>query len=246
MTKKETRTLILFGVSIIFANLVLRLLLKPLPEEIAFLIKTLGLGCGYYFLVHKRLGLKIKSTKKISWSETLSVCWLVLLADFFYLSAGAFGIIKAPHMIGTALTIALGAGFFEEYVSRGLFLKIAFQDGVRSSKQVLGVVLLSALSFGLAHLVNLTHQPLNATLFQVYYATAIGIFYAAIYLRTGSLWWTIVLHCLIDFASVLLSQSTQAAPATSVWNFIVWLPLIAIGLFLIRPKKLKAIRYLND
>ena len=139
-----------------------------------------------------------------------------------------------------------GAGFFEEYVSRGLFLKIAFQDGVKSSKQVLGVVLLSALSFGLAHLVNLTHQPLNATLFQVYYATAIGIFYAAIYLRTGSLWWTIVLHCLIDFASVLLSQSTQAAPATSVWNFIVWLPLIAIGLFLIRPKKLKAIRYLND
>ena len=235
MTKKETRTLILFGVSIIFANLVLRLLLKPLPEEIAFLIKTLGLGCGYYFLVHKRLGLKIKSTKKISWSETLSVCWLVLLADFFYLSAGAFGIIKAPHMIGTALTIALGAGFFEEYVSRGLFLKIAFQDGVKSSKQVLGVVLLSALSFGLAHLVNLTHQPLNATLFQVYYAT-----------RTGSLWWTIVLHCLIDFASVLLSQSTQAAPATSVWNFIFWLPLIAIGLFLIRPKKLKAIRYLND
>ncbi|MFR2307032.1 MAG: hypothetical protein ACLS6Y_00235 [Streptococcus salivarius] len=36
---------------------------------------------------------------------------MVLLADFFYVSAGAFGIIKAPHMIGTALTIALGAGF---------------------------------------------------------------------------------------------------------------------------------------
>ncbi|MFR2572126.1 MAG: type II CAAX prenyl endopeptidase Rce1 family protein [Streptococcus salivarius] len=105
------------------------------------------------------------------------------MADFFYISAGAFGISKAPHMIGTALIIALGAGFFEEYVSRGLFLKLAFQDGVKSSKQVLGVVLLSALSFGLAHLGNLTHQPLNATLFQVYYATAIGIFYAC-YLPT--------------------------------------------------------------
>ena len=246
MTKKETRTLILFGVSIIFANLVLRLLLKPLPEEIAYLIKTIVLGCGYYFLVHRRLGLKLKSAKKISWSETLSVCWFLLLADFFYISASAFGISKAPHMIGTALIIALGAGFFEEYFSRGLFLKLAFQDGVKSSKQVLGVVLLSALSFGLAHLGNLTHQPLNATLFQVYYATAIGIFYAAIYLRTGSLWWTIVLHCLIDFTSVLFSQSTQAAPATSIWHFILWLPLIALGLFLIRPKKLEAIRYLND
>ena len=240
MTKNDTKTLILFGVSIIFANLVLRLLLKPLPEEIAYLIKTLVLGCGYYFLVHKRLGLKINSTKKISLSETLSVCWLVLLADFFYISAAAFGISKAPHMIGTALIIALGAGFFEEYVFRGLFLKLAFQDGIRSSKQVLGVVLLSALSFGLAHLGNLTHQPLNSTLFQVYYATAIGIFYAAIYLRTGSLWWTIILHCLVDFASVLLSQSTQAAPATSIWHFIFWLPLIALGLFLIRPKKIES------
>lgn len=77
-------------------------------------------------------------------------------------------------MIGTALVIALGAGFLRN-IFRGLF-KLAFQDGIRSSKQVLGVVLLSALSFGLAHLGNLTHQPLNATLFQVYYATAIGIF----------------------------------------------------------------------
>ncbi|MDB6184328.1 hypothetical protein [Streptococcus vestibularis] len=39
----------------------------------------------------------------------------------------------------------------------------------------------------MAHLENLTHQPLEATLVQVYYASAIGIFFAAIYLRTGSL-----------------------------------------------------------
>ena len=245
MTKKEMRLLILLGVSFILANLVLRLLLKPLPENIGYLIKTLGLGGIYYLLVHRRLGLKIRSTKKISWSETLGVCWFLLLADFFYVSAVAFGISKAPHMIGTALVIALGAGFFEEYFFRGLFLKLAFLEGIRSSIQVYGVFL-SAIIFGLALLGNLTHQPLNATLFQVYYATAIGIFFAAIYLRTGSLWWTIILHCLVDFASVLLSQSTQAAPATSIWNFIFWLPLIALGLFLIRPKKLKAIRYLND
>ena len=111
MTKKEMRLLILLGISIILANLVLRLILRPLPENIAYLIKTLGLMCVYYFIVQRRLGLKIKSTKKISWSETLSVCWLVLLADFFFLSAVALGISKAPHMIGTALIIALGAGF---------------------------------------------------------------------------------------------------------------------------------------
>ena len=132
--KKEMRLLILLGISIILANLVLRLILRPLPENIGYLIKTLGLMCLYYFLVQRRLGLKIKSTKKIRWSETLGVCWFLLLADFFYVSAVALGISKAPHMIGTALVIALGAGFFEEYFFRGLFLKLAFQDGIRSFK----------------------------------------------------------------------------------------------------------------
>ena len=246
MTKKEVRILLLLGFSIIFANLALRLMLRPLPENLSYLIKTIILGFGCYFIVHRRLGLKIKSTQKIGLAETLRVCWLIFLADFLYISGGALGISKAPHMIGTALIIALGAGFLEEYVFRGLFLKLAFQDGIRSSKQVLGVVFLSAIFFGLTHIGNLTHQPLDATLFQVYYASAIGIFFATIYLRTGSLWWTIILHFLIDFTSVLLSQSTQAAPATSIWHFLLWLLPIAIGLFLIRPKKLDAIRRLSN
>ena len=145
MTKKEVRTLLLLGITIIFANLALRLILRPLPENLAYLIKTLVLGCGCYFLVHRRLGLKIKSTQKIGLAETLRVCWLIILADFIYISGGALGISKAPHMIGTALIVALGAGFFEEYVFRGLFLKLAVQDGIRSSKQILGAVLLSAI-----------------------------------------------------------------------------------------------------
>ena len=55
MTKKEMRLLILLGVSIILANLALRLMLRPLPENLAYFIKTIVLGFGYYFLVHRRL-----------------------------------------------------------------------------------------------------------------------------------------------------------------------------------------------
>jgi len=111
---------------------------------------------------------------------------------------------------------------------------------------VLEVVFLSSWFFGLARLENLTHQPLDATLVQVYYASAIGIFFSAIYLRTGILWWTIVLNFLVIFTSFLLSQATQAAPATSIWYFILWLLLITIVLCLIRPKKLEAIRRLSN
>ena len=109
---------------------------------------------------------------------------------------------------------------------------------------MLEVVFLSSWFFGLARLENLTHQPLDATLVQVYYASAIGIFFSAIYLRTGILWWTIVLHFLVIFTSFLLSQATQAAPATSIWYF--WLLLITIVLCLIRSKKLEAIRRLSN
>ena len=86
-----------------------------------------------------------------------------------------------------------------------------------------------------------TTQPCSS-----YYASAIGIFFSAIYLRTGILWWTIVLHFLVIFTSFLLSQATQAAPATSIWYFILWLLLITIVLCLIRPKKLEAIRRLSN
>ncbi|CAD0143504.1 protein of unknown function [Streptococcus thermophilus] len=56
----------------------------------------------------------------------------------------------------------------------------------------------------------------------------------------------IVLHFLVIFTSFLLSQATQAAPATSIWYFILWLLLITIVLFLIRPKKLETIRHLSN
>ena len=112
---------------------------------------------------------------------------MIILADFLYISGGALDISKAPHMIGFVLIIALKAGFFEEYVFRGFFLKLAFQDGIRFSKHVLEGGFLSSLLFGLARLENLTHQPLDATLVQVYSASAIGIFFATIHLRTGSL-----------------------------------------------------------
>lgn len=132
MTKKEVRTLLLLGITIIFANLALRLLLRPLPENLAYLIKTLVLGCGCYFLVHRRLGLRIKSTQKIGLAETLRVCWLIILADFIYISGGALGISKAPHMIGTALIVALGAGFLKNmfFVDSSL---------ISPSKMVLGL-----------------------------------------------------------------------------------------------------------
>ena len=152
--------------------------------------------------------------------------------------AGIHGSLTAPQMIPQALLIALGAGFMEEYLFRGLLIKSVLKDKIRSFQQVWGTVLLSSFFFGLTHLGNALYQPLDATLFQVYYAMILGILFAAITLRMGNLWWTIILHFLIDFASITISQGTQAQAATSIWQFIIFLPILLYSIFLLRPRKI--------
>lgn len=238
MTKQEIKDLIFYGSSIILSNLILRLSLGFLPGELAYIIKTLILFAIYYLAIHKRLGLTLSAQTHINWIEKLKVGWLVLLGDFFFLCGGWYGSSMAPKMIPLALIIALGAGFLEEYLYRGLLIQVGLRGGIRSTQQVWGTVLLSSLFFGLAHLGNALYQPLDATFFQVYYAMIFGIFFSAIYLRTGSLWWTIILHCLIDFSSITVSQGTQAQAATSIWSFISLLPIALYSFFLLRPKKI--------
>ena len=238
MLKKEFRLCLLIGIGFVVENAILRLLLGGLPWECPYIVKTILLVLTGYFLVHKPLKLKLSSKVNVSWGAKLSLVWLVILADIFYLTASGFGISQAPQMIPQALIIALGAGFMEEYIFRGLMIQTVLSNGISSSKQVWGTVLLASLFFGLAHLGNLFYQPLDATLYQVYYALVIGIYFSAITIRTGSLWWTIILHFLIDFASILISQGTQATAATSIWSFVFWLPLVAISIFLLRPKKI--------
>ncbi|SUN08242.1 transposase [Streptococcus acidominimus] len=44
---------------------------------------------------------------------------------------------------------------------------------------------------------NLQTQALDVTLFQVYYAMAMGIYFAAVVIRTRSLWWAIFIHFIV-------------------------------------------------
>ncbi|MGT2965515.1 CPBP family intramembrane glutamic endopeptidase, partial [Streptococcus acidominimus] len=74
---------------------------------------------------------------------------------------------------------------------------MALKDGLGSYKNVLQAVLISSLAFGLAHLGNLQTQALDVTLFQVYYAMAMGIYFAAVVIRTRSLWWAIFIHFIV-------------------------------------------------
>lgn len=79
----------------------------------------------------------------------------------------------------------------------------------RNKNVITAVLIVTSLMFGLTHSANMLvgADPVQ-TLMQVIYATALGLTFAAIYLRTGNIWITIFIHTFTDFVSYL-GLSTQ-------------------------------------
>lgn len=77
-------------------------------------------------------------------------------------------------------------------------------------------VFLSSFLFGSAHLINLALRPNLAifTIAQALYTMAVGIFFAAVYLRSSNLWAAVFFHTLSDIATgifyVIIPQEALA------------------------------------
>ena len=82
-------------------------------------------------------------------------------------------------------------GFLEEVIFRGLLFRAMEKDGTRSA------VVVSALTFGLGHIVNLFNgsgRELSSSLVQVAFAVMVGFVLVMIFLRSGSLIPCILFH----------------------------------------------------
>lgn len=127
------------------------------------------------------------------------------------------------HKIINVATTAFCAGFFEEYLVRGLILAALMQ--ILANKRF-GYTLAgfgAAFIFGLLHLSNLTFQSPAATLQQVLYATVLGFTFAYLRIATNRLSLCIGLHTLIDF-----QPSVNQGVTTVHWGslLIVFAPLL--------------------
>lgn len=95
-------------------------------------------------------------------------------------------------------------GFIEEVIFRGFLFKAMAKDGIKSAAAVSGI------TFGMGHIVNLFNgsgADVKSTLLQIIYATAIGILFVVIFLRTGSLIPCIITHSLVNSLSVFSDES---------------------------------------
>ena len=103
------------------------------------------------------------------------------------------------------LAYCLAIGTFEEFAFRGLFFMMILDSRRKSTKQIFWTTTISSAVFGLVHLVNIAvgANP-GATLLQVGYSFLIGGMCAIVLLKTGNIWYCVLLHTVYDIGGTIL------------------------------------------
>ena len=127
----------------------------------------------------------------------------------------------AIFVIGYALT-----GFAEEAFARGILLRVL------QPRSVLSAVLISSLLFGVMHLSNVMFRSSPALVVaQAIGAACFGVGFAALRLRTGTIWPLLVLHMLTDLFGQL--ARLPAIPFFVTQDIV----LLCYGLYLVRGSR---------
>lgn len=87
-------------------------------------------------------------------------------------------------------------GYIEEVIFRGVLFK-----AVEKNKGIRPAIIISAVTFGIGHILNLVSQPGLDTFLQVVYAIAFGFMFAYVFHKCKSLWPCIILHSVVDLTS---------------------------------------------
>lgn len=170
--------------------------------------------------------------------------WLVwpplLYALLMLLLAWAGGWPPGPVLLIVACNAALVA------VSEELMFRAVLLQSLLARHAVWPAVLLSSALFGVVHMLNgLATGDFSSALWQALAAFLQGIGYAAIRLRTRSVWPMVVVHGLWDFALVTSMLSAASSGEGSVLPFaalLAVLPLCLYGVFLLRPSQRALLR----
>lgn len=129
-----------------------------------------------------------------------------------------------PSILCSAFN-ALLVGIAEELLFRGLlFNAIAKSGGIKQA------VIISSVTFGLGHIINLINgnsEGLLQTVSQIVYAVAFGFLFVMLYYRGGSIIPGIILHSLVDVTSVF-SNWESFLYTDGVPNNARYIPYIAV------------------
>ncbi len=220
-------------------------------QEAAYLAGILEQGICSILMVCllKKLNL-LKSggfTKMKEWKQVWMIFPLVVLSALNAISSVGEGFVldtSRPLLLVLFVLLFLAVGFVEEILFRSVILNVLMQKWADTKRGVYLSVIASSLIFGAIHLMNLImgRYELLPALTQLAYALFFGVFFAACFLRTNTVWPVIVMHAIFDICGNLREISVnssfgslvQTTPQNSLLTILVTLPLFIYGLILLR------------
>ena len=142
------------------------------------------------------------------WAKDSRRCWWFI--PMWVLATGnlwgGLGVRYSGMAQVCAVLSMLLVGYVEELLFRGfLFRALLKKDGPTPA------IIISAVTFGMGHIVNmLAGQASLETLLQVCFAVAWGFIFTYAYMKGGSLWPCVIVHGLVDAASMFGTDSMAA------------------------------------
>jgi len=129
----------------------------------------------------------------------------------------------------------LAVGIVEELAFRGTILPLLILSFANTKQPILKSAILSGLMFGLGHFINLFGQPENSIgiISQVFFATAIGVFFSGLMVRTENILIPCIIHALVNFSfgAGELKQTVEETSALNESSVIDWNSLIPTTIF---------------
>ncbi|MBR2604598.1 MAG: CPBP family intramembrane metalloprotease [Clostridia bacterium] len=152
----------------------------------------------------------IRNGKKILW---LIPIWILSMGNLW----SGLGLKYTGINAVMATMSFLLVGFVEETVFRGFLF-----NGMRKTGSLTVAIIVSAVTFGMGHLINLlTGQATMDTLLQMVFAIAWGFLLTFAYLKSGSLLACILIHGIIDAASVFSRDNVVGDTVFMVATIVV-------------------------
>ena len=183
---------------------------------------------------------------------------VLILPTSIFAAVGSFAVIMDvdvdnwfnAHNFYVAVIVGIAAGLTEEFITRGLPLGSVLSKAT-SRKEVMLLLLLSSVVFGILHIghVFINGANLLETVLQATQATGLGLFFGAVFLRTGSIIPGIIGHAIWDYCTtytpVDINSSTvgNAGGSMNITGVIIIGAAFAVlALFLLRKSKWNEIK----
>jgi membrane protease YdiL (CAAX protease family) len=206
---------------------------------------ALSLLFGFRFIYHRKgFGATlITAMPLLIWSIfVLFLSWFITFFEGAQWQTTPAILLGILHMIGI--------GVREEVIYRGIIGNALALKYATDKKGLWFAVIVSALIFGSVHITNIFYGvKLMGLMAQIVAAFAIGLSFAAIYLRGGNIWVLVLIHAIIDTGAFFNSSFTVTAETKvdmvsnqNPWGAVMYVCLYTcVALFLLRKSKQPAV-----